>query len=362
MSENPKAFVIMPFDIEFTPIFEKLIKPALEEAGYEVSRADSFFDQQNILRDIIRGMFDANLVVAELTTLNANVLYELGLCHGLRIPTIMLAQSIDAIPFDLRSYRTIIYSTNFNQVEKLKQSLFEIAIRHSKKEILFGSPVTDFLPSEVMLTRIESQTPNLNQETTPEISEDADSDEGGFLDFIVDGVASAEIMNNHLNAISEETMKIGGKFTEHAEEINRINRNPSPGSPAEVYKIALSVASDIHNYCDVVESILPEYEDSIEHFIENYSGYLNWIKPTTENKEQILEFRKTILGLQEGAKTGLEGVTTFRNAIKTISGISRDVNRASRRLDQILERVLASMEKVEAFGAKALILVDEKLT
>ena len=72
MSEFPKAFVIMPFDAEFTPIYEQLIKPALEEVGYEVLRADSFFNQQNILRDIIRGMFNADLVVAELTTLNAN--------------------------------------------------------------------------------------------------------------------------------------------------------------------------------------------------------------------------------------------------------------------------------------------------
>jgi len=94
MNKNPKAFVLMPFDPEFSSIYEGLIKLALEDAGYDVARADSFLDQQNILRDIIRGIATAHLIVADLTTLNPNVLYELGLCHGLRIPTILLAQSM----------------------------------------------------------------------------------------------------------------------------------------------------------------------------------------------------------------------------------------------------------------------------
>lgn len=105
MNKNPQAFVLTPFDPEFSSIYEDLIKPALEDAGYDVARADSFLDQQNILRDIIRGIATAHLIVADLTTLNPNVLYELGLCHGLRIPTILLAQSMEEVPFDLRPYR-----------------------------------------------------------------------------------------------------------------------------------------------------------------------------------------------------------------------------------------------------------------
>jgi len=351
----------MPFDPEFQPIYEQLIRPALEEAGYEVNRADSFFGQENILRDIVRGIADASLVVAELTTLNANVLYELGLCHGLKIPTVLIAQSIDEIPFDLRSYRTLIYSTNFDQVGKLKQSLLEIAVRHQKKEIKFGSPVTDFLPTEAADGVVGSKTSIAEVGITTELALDIIPDEGGILDFMADGTAAAETMNGHLNVITEETVSIGSKFTEHAKEIERITNNPGPGVAAQIHKAAGSVATDIHNYCDIVEKLLPEYEDSIDHFIENYSGYINWITPTPENKDQISEFRKSIVGLQNGAKTGLEGVTTFRDATKTLSGISREVNRASRRLFQILDKVIASFEKVEAFGAKSLILIDEKL-
>ena len=47
---EPLAFVLMPFEPEFDDIYENLIKPTLEDAGYDVQRADSTFDQQNILR------------------------------------------------------------------------------------------------------------------------------------------------------------------------------------------------------------------------------------------------------------------------------------------------------------------------
>src|SRR3712207_7145003 len=50
------------------------------------------------------------------STLNPNVFYELGLCHGLRVPTVLLAQSMGEVPFDLRSYRVQIYETRFDRI------------------------------------------------------------------------------------------------------------------------------------------------------------------------------------------------------------------------------------------------------
>lgn len=134
----------MPFDQEFQSIYDGLIKPALENAGYCVTRADSLLDQQNIMRDIINGIARADLVVADLTTLNANVFYELGLCHGLRIPTVLMAQSMDDVPFDLRPYKIQLYETRFDKTQKLTSALTDIGKKHKACEIVFGSPILDF--------------------------------------------------------------------------------------------------------------------------------------------------------------------------------------------------------------------------
>ena len=103
--EKCTAFVIMAFDKEFDAIYSDLIKPSLEKIGYEVKRADSLLSQQNILKDIVREIASADLIIAELTSLNPNVFYELGIAHALRKPTILLTQSIEELPFDLRSFR-----------------------------------------------------------------------------------------------------------------------------------------------------------------------------------------------------------------------------------------------------------------
>ncbi len=143
MSTEAKAFVLMSFQPEFKSIYEKLIKPTLEEVGYLVERADSILDRKNILKDIIERIAVADLIVADLTSVNPNVLYELGICHGLRVPTVMIAQSIDEVPFDLRGYRIVVYSKEFDEVEKFINELKSIAQGRINQTVSFESPITD---------------------------------------------------------------------------------------------------------------------------------------------------------------------------------------------------------------------------
>jgi len=142
---RPRAFVLMPFDEEFDKTFHDLITPALEQAGYEVQRADSIDDQQNILKDVVRGIAEADLVVADLTSANPNVFYELGISHAMRKPTVLLTQSIEDVPFDLKSYRMIRYSLRFDKARQMSEKLTDVAHKAITGNIGFGNPVMDFL-------------------------------------------------------------------------------------------------------------------------------------------------------------------------------------------------------------------------
>lgn len=353
----------MPFDPEFTAIYEKLVKPALEEAGYTVHRADSFIDQRNILQDILRGIGEADLVVAEITIPNPNVFYELGLCHGLRIPTVLISQSIEEIPFDLRSYRIVTYSTQFDKVEEFKEALQDIGSRHKNGEIKFGSPVTDFLPVQNEEGSAVHGSPNVKPIETEEKAEI--QDEKGFLDFIVEGSESAESMTSLLNIISEDTRAIGERMNEHTESIQAISDNPGPGSAVKAQKISSIVALDMNNYSGKIDGLLLEYERNIEDFISNYSGYVDWLSPDTKGtKENLLSYRSSIETLLNASSSGLNGTRSFRDAIAGLKdmSISRDMNRACRRLTFTLDKLNTITEKVLAFCTKSLAIIDEKLS
>src|SRR4051794_20171801 len=107
----------MPFDPDFDAVYTDLIAQPLAEAGFVVTRADDVNARQNVLADVVRGIAEADLVVADLTTSNANVFYELGLAHAMGVPTVLIAQqdSSEDIPFDLRQYRTEFYETHFQR-------------------------------------------------------------------------------------------------------------------------------------------------------------------------------------------------------------------------------------------------------
>ena len=103
------CFVIMPFGPPFDRYFKNIFVPAIEDAGLRPIRGDSIFMPSAIMPDIWRFLSEAKVLIADLTGRNPNVFYELGLAHALQKPVILVAGSLDDVPFDLRGLRVLGY-------------------------------------------------------------------------------------------------------------------------------------------------------------------------------------------------------------------------------------------------------------
>lgn len=106
------CFVIMPFGGWVGGYYESIYAPAIKAAGLEPHRADDLNRPSTIVHDIWEYTKAARLLLADLTERNPNVFYELGLAHAIAKPAILVADSIEAIPFDLRHLRVIVYNKN----------------------------------------------------------------------------------------------------------------------------------------------------------------------------------------------------------------------------------------------------------
>jgi hypothetical protein len=106
---NESCFVIMPFGQPFDRYYKNIFVPAIEEVGLRAIRGDSIFLPSAIMPDIWRLLSEAKVLVADLTGRNPNVFYELGLAHALQKPVILVANSMDDVPFDLRGLRVLCY-------------------------------------------------------------------------------------------------------------------------------------------------------------------------------------------------------------------------------------------------------------
>lgn len=104
------CFVMQPFAPPLGGYYETIFKPAIIKAGLQPLRADAeIFGTGKIIDQIWRGIHEAKVLVAELTSKNPNVFYELGLAHALNKPVVLVSSNEADVPFDLRHIRVIIY-------------------------------------------------------------------------------------------------------------------------------------------------------------------------------------------------------------------------------------------------------------
>ena len=120
MSGKQLCFVLMPFgiktagdgsNINFDAVYSGIIKPAIEDAGLEPIRADEEQAGGIIHKPMFERLLLCDFAVADLTTANPNVLYELGVRHAVKPFTtiVLFARDAGQLPFDVGPLRGLSY-------------------------------------------------------------------------------------------------------------------------------------------------------------------------------------------------------------------------------------------------------------
>lgn len=160
---SKRCFVVMGYGIRYDfsskkkinldAIYRNIIKPAVCACGYECIRGDEVLDSGLIDESMYYGILESDLVVADITTLNPNAIYELGVRHGVRrFRTIIMMESGDKFFFDLNHNRTLTYTYYKNQIkynkefEVVKDRLTKI-IQEIDKHEQIDSPLYKFIPN-----------------------------------------------------------------------------------------------------------------------------------------------------------------------------------------------------------------------
>lgn len=117
---KPLCFILMPFGrkpasdgrvVDFDAVYETLIKPAVIAADLEPLRADEEIVGGVIHKAMFERLILCEYAIADLTTANANVFYELGLRHAVRphATQLLFADGWGQLPFDVSLLRALPY-------------------------------------------------------------------------------------------------------------------------------------------------------------------------------------------------------------------------------------------------------------
>ena len=121
------GFILMPFKDEFAPVYEA-IKEAIVGAGLKASKANDLnnFNPRAAMEEILKGIAEANVVVADMTGANANVFYEVGIAHTVKENVVLITQDTSKLPFDSQHIPHIPYNSSEEGLRNLTKQLNQV--------------------------------------------------------------------------------------------------------------------------------------------------------------------------------------------------------------------------------------------
>ncbi|EGM6182711.1 hypothetical protein I0E66_002114 [Salmonella enterica] len=133
VEKEKTCFAIMPIadhpdydNGHFGRVYNHLIKPTCEKAGFKVVRADDAKASHMIMFDILKNIVECDMAICDLSSKNANVFYELGLRQAFNKKTILITDGRTNTPFDITGFRYVKYDHTL-RVDSVMNDIDEIA-------------------------------------------------------------------------------------------------------------------------------------------------------------------------------------------------------------------------------------------
>ncbi len=240
-------------------IIDQAIEPALGEK-YDIVVAHRKYEIGSINDRVIKSVFEADLVIANLTSINPNVMYELAIRYSFGKPAIVIAEGGTKLPFDVIDENTIFYINDPAGANDLKE-----AIKEYEKNIDFDK--MEYGPIYKVINRI----PLYNE---VEFGKDVSNEK--LLLYVIDRLDSLEenmnfLLQNKAMQVTENSNKkdlvvIFEKDVPYKKnEISEIVKFFALYDP-RVSKIDQSVKKfSIH--CDIREKDIPEFEENLKQLM-----------------------------------------------------------------------------------------------
>lgn len=104
-------------------VIDAVLVPVLKDMKIEPITPHRIANPGSITQQVVMYILNSDLVIANLTGLNPNVMYELAVRHATGKPIVCIAEKGTDLPFDILTERTIFYMNDMKGVEDLKPEL-----------------------------------------------------------------------------------------------------------------------------------------------------------------------------------------------------------------------------------------------
>ncbi len=152
--------------------FDLIFKPILEEMGYTIIRSDKISSPSSISREIVENLIESEVVIADVSTDNPNVFYELAIRNAIKKPVIIIKRPNQTLPFDIYDKRAILVSRGDPRIWEAakKQLKTQVKFAEDSAERASESIVSDYafdvrsVAPKTDLEKVQSLIKDLHQD------------------------------------------------------------------------------------------------------------------------------------------------------------------------------------------------------
>lgn len=361
---NPviRCFMIGPIGNKFAPpgsaeresyedaldVFEKVVLPACQAYSIEPVRADQIALSGEITDQIFRHLYEDEVVIADVSGGNPNVMYELGLRHTRPLLTIQLGE-YGQLPFDLKDVRTIQFSRSERGLIDARK-----ALERTLGEGL-ESPV-----GGVSATRIwNGLQPTDDHEVEPTVErpteEDFESelDEDGFFERL-------QAIEERLPQITETTEDIGAVVTEMGvtaassnAEIRTLQGTSTPMSQRLPYIARFATA--LQPSADELTELTGRFHADMADLDTQLRGIFDYIDQnlTVVGNADVASFLGGISTMSRSSREAMENLNQFESSMKMLAGMSRLLRKPARQISSAVRTMLTAILLMDAWDETA---------
>lgn len=343
---------------EALAVYEEVIRPACQATDLEPIRADGIAVPGEITDQIFRHLYEDEVVIADVSGANPNVMYELGLRHTRDLLTVQIGE-YGQLPFDVHALRTIMFSRSERGLIEARKEL-ETVLRVGLTE---GS---DMLPAtRLWVSRsAESEAPEPSAEESLKADEgeraedQPDVDENGLIERIVEMETAFPALNRTMEEISEVLERLGAEAEDMGAEMETVN---SSGAPAALrLTIITRYGKSLQEPADLLTRYTGEFSESMKALDANVKGILRDVAYNPSlNSPDFQEFLDAIVSLAQATREGMEGLNEFGTIVGSLGHLSKALRRPGQQMQAAIRKMAEGAALIDEWESEVFALRQE---
>ncbi|MGV9904923.1 hypothetical protein ACWDU8_20905 [Streptomyces sp. NPDC003388] len=359
------CFVIGPIGNKFAPdddpkrqiyedslqVFEEVIQRACSKIGVDPVRADQIAVAGEITEQVFRHLLEDDVVIADVSGGNPNVLYELGLRHTTGKLTIQIGE-FGQLPFDITAIRTIQFSRSPRGLIDARNEL--------EKALQVGlvdgqDPLTATrVWRDVQSGNVDTEVPALDAPSSAEM----DDESPGLLETMLEIESGFTSMAVDANDVVEAIEQIGTITADAGVSMERATQSGISNS-ARLALVA-KYAANIEEPVEKLEAASSSFAGRMETMGSGVKFILQTIQASEseDRPEGWDEFLDQLISMAESSREGMEGLNSFGSTAEGMGSLSRQLRRPGKKINSAVADMRRAIANIDSWERTARSIRD----